>query len=228
LKGCFYGIGVGPGEPELLTLKAVNVLKEIDILALPESKKEKGSVAFDIAKPYLKDGFDQMVLTFPMITDEEKKKKLRYENALLIKEQLDKGKNVGFLTLGDPMIYSTFVYLLEYLKEFSVKTEIVPGITSFSAIAAKLGIPIVIGDEKFAIVSNFDNNTEKIAELFDCIVFMKISSYKNEFIDLLKKIKGRFYLVSNVGKPNEKVITELDDLINEEITYFSTLILYKI
>jgi precorrin-2/cobalt-factor-2 C20-methyltransferase len=227
LAGTFYGIGVGPGEPELITLKAVKILEQIDILAIPESKKEKGSIAYDIAKPYLKNDVARMTLTFPMINDEEKKKILRRENALKIKEKIDAGFNVAFLTLGDPMIYSTFIYLAEYLEGDDIKIETIPGITSFSAIAAKLRIPLVKGDEKFGVISNYDSDTEKIIELFDTLIFMKISAYKEDFLKLLKKIDRKFYLVSNVGKKNEKIISDINDFEKEEITYFSTVILYR-
>jgi precorrin-2/cobalt-factor-2 C20-methyltransferase len=227
LSGIFYGIGVGPGEPELLTLKAVNILQKIDVLAIPESKKEKGSVAYEIVKPYLKKEIEILVLTFPMINDNDKKAKFREENALKIKKKIDEGKLTAFLTLGDPMIYSTYIYLLENLRGLGVKFETVPGITSFSAIASRIGYPIVKGDEKFGVISSFDKDTEIIAGLFDTLIFMKVSAYKNEFLDLLKKLKRKFVLISNVGKANERIIVSIEDFEKEDITYFSTVILYK-
>jgi precorrin-2/cobalt-factor-2 C20-methyltransferase len=227
LAGIFYGIGIGPGDPDLITLKAVKILEKIDILAIPESKKEKGSVAYQIAKPFLKKNIETITLVFPMIIDEQKKEIIRKENAEKIKLEIDKGKNVAFLTLGDPMIYSTYIYLLENLKSNNILIQTIPGITTFSAISAKLGIPIVKGDEKFGVISSFDKETEKILELFDCLVFMKISAYKNELIKILKKINRKFYLVSNVGKENEKIISDIGEFENEETTYFSTMILFK-
>ena len=117
MKGKFYGIGVGVGDPELLTIKAVNRLKNLDCIVLPEAKSGEGSTAFEIAKEYLKENTEKLYLEFPMIKDLDKKIETRKNNAQIIARELEKGKNIGFLTIGDPMIYSTYSYVLDYLKK---------------------------------------------------------------------------------------------------------------
>ena len=152
MKGKFYGIGVGVGDPELLTIKAVNRLKNLDCIVLPEAKSGEGSTAFEIAKEYLKENTEKLYLEFPMIKDLDKKIETRKNNAQIIARELEKGKNIGFLTIGDPMIYSTYSYVLDYLKkEYEVET--IPGITSFGSIGSRLNIPLVVGNEDLKIIS---------------------------------------------------------------------------
>lgn len=223
----FYGIGVGVGDPELLTLKAVNILKNVDIICIPESKKGEGSTAFNIAKNYINKDVTTLSLEFPMIKDREAINKYRENNANIIKDLIDKGKNVAFLTIGDPMTYSTYIYLLNYLKD-RVEIETVPGITSFAAIAARVNLPLVLGDEDLKIISlHKDVDIVKEINLSKNIVFMKVT----RSLDRLKKSiietgkQDSFLLVSDCGKKEEKIITNIDDLQKENISYFSTLII---
>jgi precorrin-2/cobalt-factor-2 C20-methyltransferase len=227
MSGEFYGIGVGPGDPELMTVKALKIISNSDIVAIPESGKGKGSLAYEIAEPYFEKEPEILKLVFPMIGDGRLKSAYGKENALRIKEKTDAGKKVVFLTLGDPMIYSTYIYLLEHLAAMGVKAITIPGITSFSAISASLGIPLVKGDEKLAVIPEFDGDTENIAALSDCVIFMKVSGYKDKLADFLCKNSGRFVLVSDAGRPKEKVTHDLDNLMKTDLSYFSTLIYYR-
>ena len=175
MKGKFYGVGVGVGDEEELTLKAVRILKEADILVLPEAKKSEGSTAFEIVKNYLIEDAEKLFLEFPMLEDVKEKEKIRVENAKAIREELEKGKTVVFLTIGDTMIFSTYTYILEHLEETDV-VETVPGITSFGSMASRLNIPLVIGDEDLKIVSlNKNTDIHKEIENNTNIVFMKLS-----------------------------------------------------
>ena len=223
-----YGIGVGPGDPELITMKAVRILKDIDVVAIPVSKVEKESVAFNIAKPYLKKDVEVVKLNFPMIKDVQERDKYRRENADKVKLLILENKSVAFLTLGDPLFYSTFIYLFEYLKD-EVEIEIVPGIFSFSAISSKARVPLTKGDETLTVLTSF--NEEKLQGLienkFDTIVFMKVSSYSRELALFLEKnnLSKNFIMVSNYGMANEKVMTDISKLQSNNIDYLSTLIL---
>ena len=227
MKGKFYGVGVGVGDEEELTLKAVRILKEADILVLPEAKKSEGSTAFEIVKNYLREDAEKLFLEFPMLEDVKEKEKIREENAKAIREELEKGKNVVFLTIGDPMIFSTYTYILEHLEETDI-VETVPGITSFGSMASRLNIPLVIGDEDLKIVS-LNKNTDIYKEIENNtnIVFMKLS---RNFERLKKALEdtGNFensILISNCGKENEEIITDVAN--TEKVHYFSTLILKK-
>jgi len=160
----FYGIGVGVGDPEEITIKAINTLKKLDVVILPEAKKDDGSVAYEIAKQYMKE---------------------------VVQKLLDEGKNVGFLTIGDTMTYSTYVYILEHLPE-KYLVETVPGVSSFVDMASRFNFPLMIGDETLKVVSlNKKTNIEFELENNDNIVFMKVSSDIPYFTTLIVK-KGGF------------------------------------
>lgn len=227
MKGKFYGIGVGPGDPELLTLKAVKVLANIDVLAVPESKKEAGSVAHDIARPYLKADVDILTLTFPMIRDEEAKAIIRRDNAMLIVKELEAGKNVAFLTLGDPMLYSTYIYLLENMQDLGVEIISIPGIYSFTAISNTLNHPLVKGDESLAVISEFNPAEWDAMQSFQTIVCMKVSAYSEQLFDMLENTTDRqLMMVTDAGKATQKISYDINDLKNK-IPYFTTVLLSK-
>jgi precorrin-2/cobalt-factor-2 C20-methyltransferase len=227
MQGKFYGIGVGPGDPELITIKATNVLRNIDVIAVPESKKEAGNVALDIARPYLKAGVRIVTLTFPMIRDEAAKATIRRDNALRISSEIEAGHHVAFLTLGDPMVYSTYIYLLENMADMGIEIISVPGIYSFSAISNLLNHPLVKGDESLAVISEFNPSEWKQLQAFQTIVCMKVSAYSQLLFDGLKTTPHRkFLMVTNAGKDAQSVSFNVDDL-QVEVPYFTTVILSK-
>lgn len=225
----FYGIGVGVGDPEMITLKAINALKDLDVVILPEAKKDEGSTAYSIAKEYLKEDIEMLFLEFPMIKDAEKKKVIRKGHAETIEKCLSEGKNVGFLTIGDPMTFSTYVYVLEYLDSmYSVKT--IPGISSFADIASRFNLPLVMGDESLKVISlHGDVEIKEEIEKSDNIVFMKVTRDYNELKAALKETGNmdNIILVSNCGKENQEIFFDIENLDKEDIHYFSTLILKK-
>lgn len=225
--GKFYGIGVGVGDVENITLKAIKRLGEVDIIILPEAKSGEGSTAFEIVKNYVKKDVEQLFMEFPMIKDVEAKKIFRKNNADTINKLLSEGKNVAFLTIGDPMTYSTFTYVLEHITD-DVEVETIAGITSFNSIAARLNIPLVIGDEDLKIIS-VNKNTDIYREIEnnDNIVFMKISRNLERLKEAVKNTGNteNVVIVSNCGKKNEEIITDIENV--ESVHYFSTLILKK-
>ena len=226
-KGKFYGIGVGVGDPENITVKATKKLHEVDVIVLPEAKSGEGSTAFNIVREYLKPGVEQMFLEFPMIKDVEARKVFRKNNADVISAELEKGKNVAFLTIGDPMTYSTYTYVLEHISD-DVEVETIAGITSFNSIAARLNVPLMIGDEDLKVVSvNRKTDIYKEIENNDNLVLMKIS---RNFEKIKKAIietgnKENAVIVSDCGKDNEVVYWDIESV--EEVPYFSTMILKK-
>ena len=124
-KGKLYGIGVGPGDSKLLTVKAVEAIEQADMIITPKTEKKEGSVAFNIAKPYIPDTVEIFPMVFQMNTDMEAVNKQWEINRKLIQEKLDEGKNLVFLTLGDPMLYSTYMYIFNEFKdseEYEVET----------------------------------------------------------------------------------------------------------
>ena len=227
----FYGIGTGPGDSSLLTLKAVEILHKIDILYTPKSSKEEGSLAHQIAAPHLKRDLEIKARHFPMTFNEEEKLKAWEEVANEIAEDVKSGKEVGFVTLGDPMIYSTYVYIMERLIG-KIEVETVPGISSFSNIASHQNFPLVM-DREPLIVLPCTAEEEKIDYAlanYSSIVLMKV--YRN-FDKIIEKIDAaglieHAILVSNSSLENEEVFYNLHEAgLKEKISYFSTILINK-
>lgn len=228
MAGTFYGIGVGPGDPELLTMKAIKAIENADVLIAPKTEKKDGSVALSIAKPYLKKDIEIVYQVFPMVlnfetTDAWQKNK---EEILAL---LYAGKNVVFLTLGDPMFYSTYIYIYRLLaKEKNINIETIPGIPAFCAIGSKLGYPLVEGNDIISVIpATADKETiDKALAVSNNIVMMKV--YKNypEIIDSLTNsdMIENAVLVSRCGLPDEEVITDLAAHKDKKLNYLSTIL----
>ena len=178
-KGKLYGIGVGPGDTELLTLKAARILKTVPVVFTPKSAKEKESIALSIVRPILEERQDYkrlMLVTpiFPMIEDKEELEKIWTSASEMIAQYLDSGRDVAFITLGDPSVFSTYSYLQKKLKG-NYEIETVPGITSFTACAAARNEALVEQNDILTVVPKIDDRVEQILEYSDSIVLMKAS-----------------------------------------------------
>lgn len=227
----FYGIGTGPGDTKLLTVGAVEVLGKLDILYAPQSKKGGDSLALSIVREYLKDDIEIKERYFPMVKDVEIKSKAWDEISREIVKDVEKGNEVGFITLGDPMIYSTYIYLFERLRG-KIETITIPGISSFSSIASKENYPLVVDDEELIIVPcNMDMSEVKLAiKKYSSVVLMKV--YKNfgeiyEFLEEQKLLKNALMVV-NSSHENEIVYRNLGEVnMSEKLSYFSTIIINK-
>ncbi|MDX9797476.1 MAG: precorrin-2 C(20)-methyltransferase [Methanofastidiosum sp.] len=231
MKGKLYGVGVGPGDPDLITIKAVNTLKTVDAIVSPESSKDKGSVAYEIAKKYLKDDVEIIYLTFPMSYEEDKLKSIWENNANIIESEINKGRILAFITLGDPTIYSTYSYMLEHLKKRGIEIETIPGIPSFCAICSRINMPLALGNETIAIIpvtnesSNFIFNSTKD---FDNIVLMKPSANSTLIVKIIESLDlaEKFVLAQKIGTKEEKISNKLEDIKND-IPYLSSIIIKK-
>jgi precorrin-2/cobalt-factor-2 C20-methyltransferase len=229
MKGKLYGIGIGPGDPELLTLKAVRVLRSADVVVIPEGGKERGSTALEIAGGYLKEGVKTVTQTFPMVRDEEEKKRNRFRNAMEIRDLVLTGNIVVFLTLGDSMLYSTYIYVLDYLKNSGIEIETVPGVTSFSAIAARYNIPLAMQEEELRVIPlNRSTDIESPLGSSENLVFMKVSSDSKRLADELKKVRGSVdcLIASKCGREEESVSRDIGSLY-EDVPYMTTVIVKK-
>ena len=223
MRGKAYGIGVGPGDPELMTLKAVKTIKENHVVCVP-GKDVKETTAYKIAVqavPELKSK-ELVPVYMPMVTDREE---LEYNfkiGAKTIEEYLDKGENVVFLTLGDPAVYSTFTYLQHIMKEDGYETEIIPGITSFCAAASRLNIPLCEWDEPLHIIPAF-HNTDMLPEEEGNYVLMKSGRHMKDVKDMLLNSGRSVYAVENCGMEGEKVYRDISE-IPDDAGYFSIVI----
>ncbi len=218
-KGRFYGIGIGPGDPDLITLKAVKILSEVDVVIAPAAKNE--SLALKIAKPHIKCHVKEM--DFPMICDTDALKKIWSRNVKTIEKMLSDGLDTAFITLGDPMIYSTYTYILSRLCGYEVQT--VPGITSFCAAASRIGKPIAEGDVPFAVMPVSDEKSvARVLKEFDSVVLMKVSRNYDDVVKQLKHNGFKGALVTRCGQANEKLEFDLDRHLGEKIDYLSLII----
>ena len=227
----FYGIGTGPGDSTLVTIKAVNTIKMLDILYTPEPKKGGDSLALSIVKEYVPDTVEIKQRHFPMNNDSVEKMASWDAIAAEIKDDVKAGKEVGFITLGDPMIYSTYVYIMERLMD-EIEVETIPGISSFSNIASNQNYPLVMDTDPLMVIP-CTMEEEKIDEAlgkYDCFVLMKVYKKINMILEKLEKydLIDHAILVSNSSQEREEVFTNLrDDKIDEKISYFSTILVNK-
>ncbi len=230
-QGVLYGIGVGPGDPDLMTIKAVNTIKEVDIVFTAASTKNDFSLAINIAEKFLSENSEVKTLYFPMTKDMEVSDKAWQENTDEIAAELKKGKSAAFLTLGDPMTYSTFGYILKYMKRDYPDTpvEIIPGITSYQAAAARTKTILVEGEESFLLTSGAFGG-ERIRGLKKIENVALLKAYKNvdditlalEENNMLKKSFG----ISKCGREGEEIIEDIRELSKRDPDYW-TLILAK-
>jgi len=224
-EGVLYGIGIGPGDPDLLTIKAVKILEIADVICVPKSK-EQASTALSIVGTHLQKNALVESMEFSMSRDIQTRIDCRKDNAKQIEQKLDKGQTVVFLTLGDPMLYSTYSYVLEYLKP-DYRVETIPGIYSFSAISSFLSLPLCKGDDKLVVVSSFDDDTKKMLQIAETVVCMKVSAYYKELGAYLKvNTNSSFVMITNAGKDTQEVFTNLE-ILDNKVPYFSTAIIQK-
>ncbi|MBQ2666158.1 precorrin-2 C(20)-methyltransferase [Methanobrevibacter sp.] len=211
-KGKLIGIGVGPGDTELLTLKAVKTLKSVPVVFSPKSSKEKESIALSIVKPILEERKDYKRLMlvepiFPMIEDKKELEKIWDSASELIAQYLDTGRDVAFITLGDPSIFSTYSYVQKRLID-RYEIETIPGITSFTACAAARNKALVEQNDILSVIPKIDDRLGEVLDYSDSIVLMKASRNTSELEATIEE-KNRpkeIYSVQNCTRENEKII----------------------
>lgn len=228
MNGILYGVGVGPGDPGLITVKAIQCIRSADLICLP--KKERDSCrAYQIAQqavPEIKEK-EYICCDFKMVTDREKLIKSHQEIYEKIREYLRKGKSIAFLTLGDPSTYSTFSYILHQAQEEQFSVEIIGGVTSYNAIAADLGIVLCEDNEELHIGTS-QSNIEAFLKLPGTRIIMKpgrsLTKIKSYLMQAEEDGRVLVYAVSNCGLPNEtKYFTASDIPLDSE--YMTTIII---
>ncbi len=231
-SGTLYGVGVGPGEPDLITLKAAKVLARVGVIFTASSSRNKHSLAVDIAGSHIPKTTPVVRLSFPMCLDKKTLEPAWEKNAQLIIDTLREGKDAAFLTLGDCMTYSTYGYLARYIKKIAPETAMVaiPGITAYQAAAARLNRPLVEGEEALLILSGVHGGDRfrKLSQNAENVVFMK--AYKN-ISDINQALEEKGCLENSVGVtgcgfPGERIIEDIREFENIAPDYW-TLILSK-
>ncbi len=228
-KGKLYGIGVGPGDSKLLTVKAVEAIRNCDMIITPKTEKKEGSVAWNIAKPYIPENTEILPMVFQMNTDMEAVARQWEENRRIICEKLDEGKNLVFLTLGDPMLYSTYMYIFRALEGTEYEAENIPGIPAFIGIANSIGMPLAEWEETVLILpaTASPEKIDRALSAADHAVIMKV--YKN-WAYIQKELRKHHLIknavmVSRAGLPDEIIEKDLDALpADYKPNYLSTIL----
>ncbi len=223
MAGILYGVGVGPGDPELMTLKAVRLIQENEVIALP-GPVAKETVAYQIAAQAV-PGLAQKTLIaveMPMTHDQEKMQQNHDRAAELLEVYLKDGKNVIFLTLGDPTIYSTYLYVQKRIAARGFETRLVSGITSFCAAAARTNTSLVEWNEQLHIlpaVHRLDSQLEQPGNY----VLMKSGKKMNQVKEILAASGRDVVMVENCGMENERIYRRVEE-IPDDAGYYSLII----
>jgi len=224
--GTLFGIGVGPGDPDLVTLKAAKILGQVDVVFAAASTKNHHSLAKDIARPHVPQTTPIKMLKFPMTRDKNKTHSAWEMHAVTIITALEEGKDVAFLTLGDAMTYSTFGYIVRYIRTAAphLKIQTIPGISSYQAAAARLNTPLVEGEESLMVVSGAKGG-DRLRTLAG-----KPEAYRNVKDITAAITECGLYQdcvgIKNCGHENEEIIPNIDEL-NKRAPNYWTLIIAK-
>ena len=235
------GIGVGPGDPDLLTVKAVNAIKNADTIMCPASKEDRPSIALSVVDSMIDKTKNQEIvkLIFPMTKDKDVLETYWKKNARIMAEKVLSGKKVVYLTGGDPYLYSTWIYMHREIQANhpEMKISVIPGIVSMFTFASKVGVSIAEGAEKVAIIpSCYDlSSVKEIAKNAEVLVFLKDGRYFDQVIDLLKESgfpdNSIFAIGQDLGTENEIIRKlTLGEVNDGTLTtkYFSILVVKRV
>lgn len=224
-KGKLYGVSVGPGDPELMTLKAVRIIENTKVIATPVTHSGE-MLAYDIASGSVDmSGKEIVKLYFSMSRDPEKLKESHEKAADQIEEHLSQGEDVAMLNLGDISVFSTYCYIQDIITERGYEAEMTAGVTSFCAIASLLGISLTEMNEPLMIVPG--KITEEVIGTRGTKVIMKSGKKLPEVIGILREngLLERSSMVADAGLPGQKVFRDISKLEStDDLGYFATII----
>ena len=204
-----FCVGCGPGDPDLLTLRAIELIKNTDVIFTPTARDGKPSIALSVVKKYITKSTEIVTLTFPMLKDFELLRDHWRKNTEKIVKAVTSGKRVVYLTIGDPALYSTWTYIQRELEKTypEIEIDIVPGITSFSAFAAKAKLSLAEGDQTVGIIpACYDlSKVKQAAESCDTLIFLKDGRYFDNVIEML----------SDAGFKEDSIIAIAQDLSSD-------------
>lgn len=237
MLGTLYVIGVGPGDPELLTLKALKILKDIPVIYVPKGREAGSSTALSIVSKVVSVADKEIVEAyFPMkkrMEDTTPELTSKWEEITLdILGRLNRGTDAAFITLGDPSIYSTFFYLYDRImeKEPGLKIVIIPGVSSVNASAASARISLGLADKKIAIFpATYGDDIKKTLQEFETIVLMKVHTVFDKLLKDLHEmdIVNKAIYISKAGMDDETILHDIRKVRKEDLTYFSMVIIRR-
>ncbi len=228
--GIFYGVGVGPGDPELLTLQAVRLLERCPVIAAPQTR-DGGMLALEIARQAVDlSGKIILPLHFSMSPDPEKRRQAHQAAGEEVRSYLEQGQDVAMLNLGDVSIYASYQYLMELLKAQGYETRMVPGVPSFCAVAAKLGMSLTEMDQPLQLLPGSGLTGESLREQLarpGTKVLMKSGRQLPKVLSTLEEMEllKRSAMVCDCGLPQEQVFLQIDrETLPEDMGYFTTIV----
>jgi precorrin-2/cobalt-factor-2 C20-methyltransferase len=223
MNGILYGVGVGPGDPELMTVKAIRMIQENEVIAVP-GEDVKETVAYKIAVQAAPELEHKTLLPIymPMTHDKEEMQRWHEKGAAEMESYLKEGKNVVFLTLGDPTIYSTFSYLQKIVESHGYTTSLVSGITSFCAAAARMNLPLSEWQEQLHIIPAVHQLDTKLEQPGN-YVLMKSGRKMNQVKSILAESGRDVVMVENCGMDNEHIYHSVEE-IPDDAGYYSLII----
>jgi len=230
MVGILYGIGAGPGDPELLTVKGMRILQQVPVVAFPAGMGGKPGIAQQIVAPWLQAGQVELPLEFPFVQDEAVLEQAWKVAAETVWDFLRLGKDVAFVSEGDVSFYSTFTYLAQMVQRLypEAKVETVPGITSPMAAAAAMGLPLTVRSQRLTILPALYTvaDLETAIAHAEVIVLMKVSSVYEQVWQVLAKhgLLEHSYVVERATQPHQVIYADLRDRPSLKLPYFSLLV----
>ena len=230
--GTLYGIGVGPGDPDLIPLKSIKIIKRVEVIFAASSTKNAHSQAVKIAAPHIPETSQVRLLPFPMTKDLAEKEACWQAHARTVIAEMEKGHDVAFLTLGDSLTYATYGYVLKYVLALAPGAPVVtvPGITAYQAAAARVNRPLVEGEESLLVVSGVEggHRLRQFSQQVENVVFMKAYRNAGDISDALEEahMLEHSVAVANCCLENEEVIEDIRTL-KQRVPGYWTLILAK-
>lgn len=223
MRGILFGTGIGPGDPELMTVKAVRLIQENDTIAVPGEEPKK-SIAYQIAVQTVPELAEKelVAIPMPMTKDAKELEENHRRGAEKIEELLDKGKNVVFLTLGDPTVYSTYLYVHRRVLGDGYDARIVSGVTSFCAAAASLSEGLVENSEELHVIPA-SYQIEEALKLPGTKVLMKAGRKMPSVKQFLQKNSCPVVMVENCGMETEQKYYSAEE-IPDQASYYSLII----
>lgn len=206
--GKLIGIGVGPGDKELITLKALKAIENADVIIAPTAMEKGVSIALETVKEYIKPNTEVIIKHFPMGKDDREEKS--YEAYKTVEELVETKKTVVFLTIGDPYVYSTYIHMLTHMEKRGFEVETIPGITSFCAAASIIDRPLVIGNEPLLIIP-----ANRVKDIRDekYVVIMKLYKEEENVINFLEEKGFDYVYVSRAGREGQRVLKNKDEIL---------------
>lgn len=224
-KGRLYGVSIGPGDPELITVKAMNIISKSKYIATPHTGTGESLALSIVSQAIDLSDKEIMLLEFPMTKDKEILAKSHNEAAEAIINVLDSGEDVAMLNLGDVTIYSTFDYTKDKLVERGYDVQVIPGVTSFCASASELKIGLTTMNEPLHIIPASGIDIKEALKMPGSKVLMKIGRSMPKLIEAISELglEDNVYAVENCGLENERVYKGLEEF-DEKMGYFTIVV----